>query len=131
MTISPVLSGPGLASIFVASVLLVASGPSFGKSGLQLKALADAYERLQARGPNINFTADPEGFYEAPHFMGYVDGVVDTATGRILCFPSSVTGAQIYSIVSKYLRDHPEEWNQQADELVIRALRATFPCAKK
>ncbi len=115
----------------MASVLLVTSGSSFGKSGLELKTLADAYERMQARGPNISFTSDPEAFAQAPLFMGYVDGVTDTANGRSLCFPSSATGAQIYSIVSKYLRDHPEQWNQRADELVIRSLRATFSCAKK
>jgi Ssp1 endopeptidase immunity protein Rap1a len=129
MTILPISSRRGLASILVASTLLVAPGLSFGTSGLQLKENADAYERMQ--NPNISFSADPGAYAQAPLFIGYVNGVTDTATGHTLCFSHGVTGAQIYSIVSKYLRDHPQEWNQQADELVIRALRTTFSCAKK
>jgi len=60
-------------------------------------------------------------------FLGYVTGVIDTL-GDALCLPDDVSNRQVTAIAAKYLNGHPEQWNQPAPQLVMRAMRAAFPC---
>lgn len=64
-------------------------------------------------------------------FNGYVSGVVDTGNDILFCTPEGVTAGQYTAVVIKYMKDNPEKWNQGASVLVIEALKAAFPCAKK
>jgi len=80
---------------------------------------------------NLDFAKNPTDTLNFAYFTGYVEGVIDAAEGRSICFPTGVVKGQLHSMASKYLREHPEEWNKSGDELVIRALLPTFPCAKK
>ena len=67
-------------------------------------------------------TATPDGFC-----AGYVGGVIDTSYA-LFCFPPEVTKRQIINIFIMYLRDHPEKLHLFAPSLVIKAMRAAFPC---
>ena len=58
---------------------------------------------------------------------GYVGGVIDTSHA-LFCFPPVVTKRQIINITILYLRDHPEKLHLFAPGLVIKAMRAAFPC---
>ncbi len=40
---------------------------------------------------------------------------------------NNVSVNQMCAIVTKYLKIHPEKWNQCASELVIEALKEAFP----
>lgn len=44
------------------------------------------------------------------------------------CLPSNATRQQMGLVVSKYLKDHPENLNMGIDSIVLRAFRAAWPC---
>ncbi len=117
-----------MVSVLAVSVLAVVSNFASAMSGFELKQKADAYERIST---SFDYAKSPTDTLDFAFFMGYVDGVADAAEGRSICFPKDVVKGQVVSMVSKYLREHPEEWNNSGEELVVRALRPTFPCAKK
>ena len=58
---------------------------------------------------------------------GYVGGVIDTSHS-LFCFPADVTKRQIINIAIIYFHDHPELLHLFAPSLVIKAMRAAFPC---
>jgi hypothetical protein len=66
--------------------------------------------------------AAPDGFC-----AGYVGGVIDTSYA-LFCFPPETTKRQIINTTVMYLRDHPEKLHLFAPSLVIKAMRAAFPC---
>ena|SRR5262245_30547651 len=60
---------------------------------------------------------------------GYLLGIASASTG--VCFPSAnVNTQQMRAIVVRYLTARPEHWHREAVELVLEALRATWPCHK-
>jgi hypothetical protein len=65
------------------------------------------------------------GFY-----MGYVTGLIDVSFD-VFNIPSGVTGGQIFSVIGKYLDEHPERWHKSAGVLVIEALKEKFPRVPK
>ena len=67
-------------------------------------------------------TSAPDSFC-----AGYIAGVIDT-NHALFCFPPEVTNRQIINITIIYLHDHPEKLDRHAPNLVIKALRAAFPC---
>lgn len=78
------------------------------------------WEKVQRSDPSTNWMSD--GLY-----VGYVTGVFDATSGILFDPPRKVTGLQVYSIVTKYLKENPEKWNQPASDLVLEALRKAFP----
>ena len=58
---------------------------------------------------------------------GYIGGVVDTSHA-LFCFPPEVDKREIINITIMYLRDHPKKLGLYAPNLVIKAMRAAFPC---
>ena len=58
---------------------------------------------------------------------GYVGGVIDTSHA-MFCFPPEVTKRQIINITIMYLHDHSDKLELFAPSLVIKAMRAAFPC---
>jgi len=67
--------------------------------------------------------------------VGYVVGVSDAeqagqgagGTPRI-CYPASITATQMVAAVSAFLTAHPEKRPLAAQDLVVEALSAQFPC---
>jgi hypothetical protein len=67
--------------------------------------------------------------------LGYVVGVSDAqqagqglgATPRV-CFPASVTATQMVAAVTAFLAAHPEKRPLAAQDLVVEALSAQYPC---
>lgn len=60
--------------------------------------------------------------------LGYVMGVSDALRSPIVCVPPNSTNRQFAAVVKLYLRNHPEEWNEEAFGLVVKALSQAFPC---
>lgn len=66
--------------------------------------------------------------------IGYVMAIADVlgadnpVNGYRACFRSGVTGRQIIDIVTKYLRQKPDERHYNAAGLVADALQSAFPC---
>ena len=63
-------------------------------------------------------------------YSGYVIGVFDMAES-VLGVPDGVTQQQVLAIVAKYLKRNPEQWNQRAAIVVLRALKTAFPRKKE
>jgi hypothetical protein len=99
--------------------------PIFTFDGYDLKKLGDAYDRSES-----GRTEDEDDF-DIGRFVGYVVGISDAYGGVLFCIPEGVKVGQLASIVTTYLKNHPEKWNQSASELVIDALATAFPCKEK
>ncbi len=67
-------------------------------------------------------TAAPDGFC-----AGYIGGVIDTSHS-LFCFPPGVTKREIINITIVYLHDHSKKLGLYAPNLVIKAMRAAYPC---
>lgn len=59
---------------------------------------------------------------------GYVLGIKDAENGRLFCVSDEILNGQIFAVVSKYLDDHPNEWNYSSHILIEYALFNAFPC---
>ena len=60
---------------------------------------------------------------------GYVSALADVyVETRLICPTPGVTYGQYIDIVIKYLVDHPESRNQEADGLLLLAFQGAFPC---
>ena len=66
--------------------------------------------------------ASPDSFC-----AGYIGGVIDTSHA-LFCLTHEVTKREIINIIIVYLRDHSDKLGLYAPNLVIRAMRAAFPC---
>jgi hypothetical protein len=64
-------------------------------------------------------------------YTGFVEGITLTTLNRYWC-PNGERFQidMLYAVVSKFLRDHPEQWNDQPTNLVIKGLAAAFPCKR-
>ncbi|MGU5731432.1 Rap1a/Tai family immunity protein [Aeromonas jandaei] len=62
---------------------------------------------------------------------GYITGVADVLDGFSFCIPDRVNRGQNVDVVTKYLRDHPEDRHQDAHTLTAYALSIAFPCQTK
>jgi len=58
---------------------------------------------------------------------GYIGGVIDTSH-TLFCIPHEVTKREIINITIVFLRDHSDKLGLYAPNLVIKAMRAAFPC---
>jgi hypothetical protein len=52
------------------------------------------------------------------------------ATESLYNVPDGVNMEQLVAVVFKYLKKHPEKWNESAASLVIKALKEAFPLKK-
>jgi hypothetical protein len=67
--------------------------------------------------------------------VGYVVGVSDAqqagqglGAAQRVCFPAGVTATQMVTAVSAFLGAHPEKRPLAAQDLVVEALAAQYPC---
>lgn len=108
--------------IFVFAVLIVLFVPIFdawGYVGNDLIIDLREYEKSERNDPKIIYIS--VGIY-----IGFVKGVYESNT-NIIC-AEGIKLKQMNAGVAKYLNEHPEEWNQPAYVLVIKALNKAFPC---
>jgi hypothetical protein len=108
--------------------------PSF--SGNDLAEDAKGYDAAHSPGFGVDTANWREAYEKSDRFTRYVLGVLDGVYyagwrwGRTdLPFetPGGVTHGQIYSVVSKYLREHPEQLHRWKEDLVIEAMAEAFP----
>jgi hypothetical protein len=69
--------------------------------------------------------------------FAYIDGVMDGLTlakikpdgsGVDYCLPRTATRQQIFDVVVKWIKEHPEDRDILASALIKRAVIKTFPC---
>jgi len=112
----------GLSFVFVlAAMVLCASWDLSAQIIDGNKLLADMreFEKAENNDPTTNYQ-------QAYFFVGYVTGVYDSSDD-VYFYPAKPTIAQVCSIVSRHLKDHPDKLNGPADLLIIDALRKAFP----
>ncbi|MBZ5647491.1 MAG: hypothetical protein LAN37_09740 [Acidobacteriia bacterium] len=85
-------------------------------------------------GKTTGSGSDPEGFFQFAYCAGYTEGLEHAlllADGNI-CLPSAdVQTVQVARIISKWIKDHPEQAHKLTTILAQQALRKAFPCATK
>jgi hypothetical protein len=92
-------------------------------TGNNLVSAMREYDKEQANVANANGL-------QAAEYMAYVIGVFDATTSSYN-LPAQATTGQVIAVVSKYLKDHPEDWSKSAADLVMKALREAFPKTSK
>lgn len=100
----------------MAAACLAASSSAYALSGNDLMKWLPDYEQ------NNGFSG---GLY-----LGYVSGIADLGNKILFCSKQNVTRGQLAAIVGKYLRNHPESWQEEASTLVAAAIEEAFPCPK-
>lgn len=115
--------------ILVLSVLMILASTqmavAFFYSGNDLVNFMRDYEAGMPGGTNYH-SRDLSAAMNAATYMGYVLGVCE-GTPYMHNFPDGVASGQILAVVSKYLKNHPEKWDEPAVGLVVEALQEAFP----
>jgi hypothetical protein len=62
---------------------------------------------------------------------GLISGVADSWDEFTFCLPTHSTRGQYVRVVYKYLQEHPAELQERDSVLVLKALKAAWPCPKK
>ncbi len=63
---------------------------------------------------------------KASAFIGYIMGIHDATLSKY-AIPKSATRDQLVAVISKFLKEHPEQWSYSASLLVQQALIKAFP----
>ena len=94
--------------------------------GNKLQQYLAAYDRaLAGRGTGQDYD-------EASYAQGYVSGVIDAnIAGTSFCASPTVSLAQAVAVIERRLREHPEDWNNAASDIVVKAMSTSFPCRPK
>jgi hypothetical protein len=92
-------------------------------SGKDLVQWMEAYEECEM-GDCSEEMVLPYGL-----FMGFVGGVSDVLLKEYRT-PSNLAQGQVFSIVVKHIKEHPERWTEPAYILVMDALKKAFPITK-
>lgn len=99
-------------------------------NGGELAAWARSYDKLESKQ-----TTSKAEFRDSMAFVGYIDGTIDTFAVFAVVnkgnpkyrLPPGTSRTQLAAVISKYLRNHPEKWNNPAPIMVIDALIKSFP----
>ena len=110
-----------------AGILLCVGAHAEFIDGTELNRWSEAYER-QLQG--LQSAKDSR---DIMMFMGYVMGVWDaTLSDRdFLCTPDNFASMQMYQLVAKHVRQHPEKWSLPADYLIREAALRAYRCKGK
>jgi hypothetical protein len=92
-------------------------------TGNNLVSAMREYDKEQANVASVNGL-------QAAEYMAYVIGVFDATTSSYN-LPAQATTGQVIAVVSKYLKEHPEDWSKPAADLVVKALAEAFPKTSK
>jgi hypothetical protein len=107
----------------------MAPGAKASAGDLEFYTGETLYAQCSARAGEPDYAA------HALRCAGYVLGVSDAqqaaqgagARGRV-CLPATASANQVVATVSGYLQAHPEKRPLAAQDLVIEALGAAYPC---
>jgi hypothetical protein len=113
----------------MAAIGLMAPAASAAAGDLEFYTGETLFAQCSARPGEADYAA------HALRCAGYVLGVSDAqqaaqgagARGRV-CLPASASATQVVATVSGYLVAHPEKRPLAAQDLVIEALSAAYPC---
>ena len=114
---------------FVATLLITAS--AMARTGNWLKECTERAGQAFAamdKGEKASITEVGEAAVFAAIFFGYVEGVVDEGWSPAPCITEGVAKKQIFEVVRKYLKDHPEELDLPATTLIQKAVNKAWPC---
>ena|SRR5271157_2858272 len=114
---------------FVAILLI--TGLAMAKTGNWLKECTDKGEQAFAamdKGEGASTSEVGEAAVFAAIFFGYVEGVTDQGWSPAPCIPEGADRKQIFEVVRKYLKDHPEELDLRATTLIQKAVNEAWPC---
>lgn len=81
------------------------------------------------------YNMGPEGRAEqAAYIVGVLDGerIVSTVAKfkSPICLPGGVPTKHLSLVVQQWLENHPERQSQQAANLVLTAVKESFPCSR-
>jgi len=114
----------------LASIVLVLSALVFvpvnsqaRMTGSEFMEFINSYDQCEDKGCNPGDSA------RALAFMMYITGVIESPynTRSDFLLPPGVTRNQIYAVVSKYIKEHPEMSGEGAAMLVMKAIIHAFP----
>jgi hypothetical protein len=74
--------------------------------------------------------ANQEEAAKSSIYTGFVSSGAQVMLDAGWLSASGITYGQMAAVVGKYLDDHPEQWNLDAEVLVYRALYAVWPVTK-
>lgn len=97
-------------------------------TGNDLKEGIDNYN-LMLSSPDAKLSGSMR--YNAGQAYGFISGIGGILNGAVFCFTPTTSQGQAIAVVDKYVRAHPEEWDQQAGILVARAFNEYFPRCKR
>lgn len=117
----------------LASIVLVLSALAFVPvnsqarlTGSEIMEFIKSYDQCEDKGCNPGDSA------RSLAFMMYVTGVIESPynTWSDFLLPPGITRNQICSVVSKYIKEHPEMSGEGAAMLIMKAIIHTFPNKK-
>jgi hypothetical protein len=108
--------------ILLTLLSLLGASTALATSGHELRKWMGESEKYVAHTPGANA-------YQAGVYDGYIGGVADSLA-KLICPRSDVTRGQMIDVVSRYLKENPEELELDADLIVAKALVKAFPCKK-
>jgi hypothetical protein len=135
-----------LKRLFLVFILSLGLVPVSAFAAITSKDLLDyCTTYVQIRENVYKGTPDNEAGVETGICLAYIVGIInmdtlvaesskkegDTSTGGwALCLPDDITGDQSADAVLKYLHANPDEVNTASAVMVVKALRAAYPCPK-
>ena len=88
-------------------------------------------------GNELLALCNDDGYFLQGACLGIIKGAIVTLDNwaavnetRPYCRPDGATWGQMQDVVVSYLRRHPETRHESYSLLIIKAQRATWPCAK-
>lgn len=114
--------------ILAASVCIGTAAHAYFLIGSTLYPMSIAHDKASAMDRSITVDELDEAF----QFAGYVIGTTDELVSiGAFCPTPEITEGQLLAMVSKYLKDHPDQWAMSASDLVYMALSPLLGCKSK
>lgn len=117
--------GTVLLALFLSAARAQSARKDYRYDGLELAEFAAIWEQSRAQG---GLVYGDENVRRVEYFTGFVNGAALATLQRSWCPREEFELGQIWGVVAKYLREHPEHWSQTPATLVQRALAQAFPC---
>lgn len=107
-----------LTALILSAALAAMPGPSIFVSSVKTSEFVELCDQS-------------DGDLTANFCIGYILGSYDQlSANRLICPREGGGSKQAVAVARKYLRDHPEQWDQHPLGIVERAFRQAFPCAE-
>jgi hypothetical protein len=104
------------------------------KYGNDLLELAKSWEKTTENPEKANSVT----LMKSSIYVGYVNGILEfimlmnsRSESNFINIPSQSSYHQMYKIINKYLRDHPEKLHKRSILLVVMSLQKAFPPQSK